>query len=113
MLAFAVSLAAAFLLAACVPKQDDLIYGVASRVIDGDTIDFKTDSGETIRTRLNCIDAPEKKQPYGESARRVLSATIAGEYIRVVTIETDRYGRTVGVVYLDNFNINLAYESRI
>ena len=69
-------------------------------IIDGDTIDILTAEKSTIRVRLNDIDAPETGQPFGKSAKQFLSEKIGGQVVRVVTHGEDRYGRTIGDVFM-------------
>lgn len=77
------------------------LTGKVIGVIDGDTIDILNADNETIRIRFNGIDCPEKGQPFGNNATDFVKETIAGKMVRVVeTDEPDRYGRTIGNVYL-------------
>ena len=80
--------------------------GKVIKVADGDTITILTDSKEQVKIRLFGIDAPEKKQAYGEKSREFLSSLIAGKIVNIKEKHTDRYGRTVGVVYYNNTDIN-------
>jgi endonuclease YncB( thermonuclease family) len=48
------------------------------KVTDGDTIHVLTDAKETIRIRLNGIDAPELGQPFGNNARETSVHPSAG-----------------------------------
>ena len=59
------------------------------KVIDGDTIDVLTDDKETIRVRLNGIDAPERGQPFGKDAT-IFLGLIAGRTARIETLGEDR-----------------------
>ena len=77
-------------------------------VIDGDTIDVLTDAKQTIRIRLNGIDAPERGQPFGNNTRETVSESIGGQMARIVTRGDDRYGRAIGDIYHDGERINLA-----
>ena len=79
--------------------KSDQITGKVVGVIDGDTIDILTDDKTTIRIRLNGIDAPEKGQPFGNTAKEFLSESIGGLDVRVVTHGEDRYGRVIGDVF--------------
>lgn len=76
---------------------------------DGDTLGLKQ-NGKTVTVRLGCIDAPESKQlPWGQqSATRLKQLLPAGQTVRLRVIASDRYGRTVGEVFVGNRNINLA-----
>ena len=80
--------------------------GKVIKVADGDTITILTDSKEQVKIRLFGIDAPKKKQAYGEKSREFLSSLIAGKIVNIKEKHTDRYGRTVGVVYYNNTDIN-------
>ena len=60
-----------------------------------------------IKIRLGEIDAPELSgQPYGTQAKQQLSDLVFGRPARVVVQDTDRYGRTVGRVYVGGFDVN-------
>ncbi|MCL4113936.1 UNVERIFIED_CONTAM: hypothetical protein GTU68_036231 [Idotea baltica] len=54
------------------------------------------------------IDAPEKKQAYGEKSRQALRDMIAGKQVRVVSDEKDKYDRTIADIYDGDQWINLA-----
>ena len=73
------------------------------RITDGDTIVL--DNG--TRVRLHGIDAPERDQPFGAQATAALDYMVGGN-VYVVEVDTDRYGRLVGVIYtLEGVNVNL------
>ena len=76
------------------------------KVSDGDTITVLTNENEQIRVRLFGIDAPESSQDFGSAARKVLSGAVAGKTVSVDVKDTDRYGRSVGVVYVGNSDVN-------
>lgn len=82
----------------------------AERVIDvsdGDTITVLNEENKQMRVRLWGIDAPEKKQSYGQAARRHLAEHIAGKDVRLEIRGKDRYGRVLAVVWLGDENENL------
>jgi endonuclease YncB( thermonuclease family) len=56
---------------------------------------------------MNDIDAPEKKQAYGQKAKQTLAALIAGKMVRVVWKKRDRNQRILGTVFFVDRNINL------
>jgi endonuclease YncB( thermonuclease family) len=56
--------------------------------------------------RLGEIDTPESRQPYGERAKQALSDLAYNKQARVVVQDTDRYGRTVGRVYVGGVDVN-------
>ena len=78
------------------------------RVVDGDTIEL-TDG---TRVRLHGIDTPEYDQPYGRAATRELNRLL-GHSVYVEATDTDRYGRTVAVLWTsDGVNVNLEMVCR-
>ena len=54
----------------------------------------------TVTIRLNGIDAPEKGQAYGHRSREFVSLQVFGTNVTVQTYGRDKYGRTIGDVYL-------------
>lgn len=75
---------------------------------DGDTCTLVC-TGERIKVRLHCIDAPEIGQaPWGKMSRDYLQQRApAGSAVELVSMTQDKYGRTVGVLLLDGVNLNL------
>ena len=85
----------------------ETITGRVVRVLDGDTVSVLTPQKEEIRVRLAEIDAPEKSQPFGMKAKKMLSDLIFAKDVSVLKIDTDRYGRTVGRIYQGQIDVNL------
>jgi endonuclease YncB( thermonuclease family) len=52
------------------------------------------------------IDAPELHQAYGRKAKQALGNLVLGKIVTVEQVDIDRYGRTVGNVYLDKLYVN-------
>ncbi|MDD2332092.1 MAG: thermonuclease family protein [Candidatus Cloacimonetes bacterium] len=78
----------------------NIITGKVTAVQDGDTIDIL--SGQTrYRIRLDGIDCPEKKQAYGEVARKFTSERCFGKVVRADIKGKDVYGRHLAVVFYD------------
>ena len=75
-------------------------------VTDGDTVRVLIDSRE-VRVRLEGIDAPESKQPYGTQSKTALSELVFGKDVRLVVSGKDRYGRTLGTLFVGEQNVNL------
>ena len=71
-------------------------------VIDGDS--FKMNTGDSIR--LLCVDTPEQDEEGYERAMKFLESLILYKEVRLEQAETlnrtDRYGRTLAFVYVDN-----------
>ena len=80
--------------------------GKLVKVLDGDTVEVMHD-GKAERIRLAQIDCPEKNQPFGQVAKRYVLDIAAHKVITVQVETVDRYGRTVGEVFLpDGSNLN-------
>jgi len=83
------------------------IVGRVVRVVDGDTITVLSTSTTQYKIRLQGIDAPEKKQAFGNASRKFLSGLVANREVRVTYAKRDRYGRILGTVFVDGRDINL------
>jgi endonuclease YncB( thermonuclease family) len=77
------------------------------KVTDGDTVNVLDQTKTLHKIRLQGIDAPERKQPFGNKSRQNLASWVAGEYIEVEYEKRDRYGRIVGKLIRDGLDINL------
>jgi micrococcal nuclease len=86
----------------------ETIRGKTTKVLDGDTIDVITDQQKMVRIRLDSIDAPEKSQPFGQKSKDTLESWIGDQDVKVDVKSKDKYGRMIGVVYLEDVNINRA-----
>ena len=82
-----------------------ILDGRVVGITDGDTLTLLVDR-EQVRIRLAQIDAPESNQPYGKKAKAALSALAFGRQARVEVVDIDRYGRTVGEVFVDGIDVN-------
>jgi endonuclease YncB( thermonuclease family) len=82
------------------------LLGQVVGIHDGDTLTLLTPENRQVRIRLAGIDAPESRQPYGTRAQQELSSLSFRKQARVVVQDTDRYGRTVGTVWVDRLNVN-------
>ena len=75
------------------------------KVIDGDTLDLFIDLGFKVgfntRIRMIGIDTPEKWHPYGKVVRAYLQQELEGKKIFLDVTKKDKYGRYLGVVYLN------------
>ena len=79
--------------------------GKVVSVSDGDTIKVLKD-GKQVKISLAAIDCPEKKQPYGQKAKQFTADLVAGNVVKVWEIVTDRYGRIVSFVFVNDKNLN-------
>ena len=90
----------------CFPLTSHAWMAKVVSVTDGDTIKvFNVEHGQ-VKIRLYGIDTPEKAQPYGKAAGKYLASLIAGATVEIESVTKDRYGRTVGIVWGNETNIN-------
>ncbi len=71
-------------------------------VIDGDTIE----TSDNIILRLKGINTPEKNEVYYQEAKKFLENLILDKEIQFEDHSTDKYGRTLAHIYLENSLIN-------
>lgn len=83
------------------------LVGLVVTVTDGDTIDVLDEQHASSRIRLKGIDAPEKRQAFGNVARQNLVDLVAGKAVLVEWQKLDQYGRIIGKVSYDNRDICL------
>ena len=79
----------------------ETITGKVVAVADGDTITVLLEE-TPIKVRFHGIDTPEKKQDYGTAAKNFTADRCFDQIVTVVVTDTDRYGRKVGLVILDD-----------
>lgn len=83
----------------------DSLTGKVVKVADGDTITVLVENRQ-IKIRLNEIDAPEHDQEFGQKSKDALADLVFGKDVRIVTHGNDRYGRTIGDVFVGQTNVN-------
>jgi len=81
--------------------------GKVVAITDGDTIKVMKNGVET-KIRLYGVDCPEKKQAYGTVAKQFTADFCFGKTVTVVEKSIDRYGRTIGEVFVDGKSLNRA-----
>jgi endonuclease YncB( thermonuclease family) len=96
------------------PNQSFANQYKATRVVDGDTLKATSESGQKITVRLVGIDAPElgrgkrkPGQPFSRKATKYLNKLALNKSVSVESYGLDRYGRTLGVVFVDGKDVNL------
>jgi micrococcal nuclease len=77
------------------------------RVVDGDTIDVEL-NGERHRVRYIGMNTPERDEPCFDEATEANVDLVAGKEVMLVkdVSETDRYGRLLRYVYVENVFVN-------
>jgi micrococcal nuclease len=89
------------------PAFSDQVIGIA----DGDTLTVLHER-KPVKIRLANIDAPEKKQAFGERSKQSLSELCFQKNATYSIQNIDRYGRTVAVVTCDGVEVNRAQVER-
>lgn len=87
------------------PQVLEELTGKVIGVTDGDTITVLVNK-ESIKVRLEGIDAPEAKQSFGNKSKQALSEIVFGKNVIVKKTGEDRYGRTLGVIMVSNVDAN-------
>jgi endonuclease YncB( thermonuclease family) len=84
------------------------LSGKVVSIADGDTFTMLVEGNKQVKIRLHGIDCPEKSQDFGQVAKKYLSDLVYNKTVRVREMDTDRYGRTIGMVMIDSVNVNEA-----
>ena len=102
----------ALLLCLAIQAHADTLLGKVINVADGDTITVLDDTNTQHKIRLAGIDAPEKRQAFGNVSKQSLADMVAGQSVAVEWVKADRYGRKVGKVVLAGQDANLVQVRR-
>ena len=85
--------------------------GKVVAVADGDTMTVLKDL-QQVKVRLTEIDAPEKKQAFGNRSKESLSDLCFGKTATLVEKGKDRYGRTLARVTCNGVDANAEQVKR-
>ena len=76
-------------------------------ITDGDTITvLNSKTLKDVKIRLYGIDTPERGQAFSKRAKQFTSKLVYGKVVEVKVMATDRYGRTVAMIYADRTLLN-------
>jgi endonuclease YncB( thermonuclease family) len=101
-----------------IPFIPPITSGKVVKVYDGDTFTLAAKLPNTdgpvyrFTVRLNGIDTPEIKgktateKELAKRARDALSSLIMNKIVILKNVETEKYGRLLAEVYVDDININ-------
>ena len=92
--------------------QAETLLGKVVNVADGDTITVLDADKVQHKIRLAGIDAPEKKQAFGQRSKQNLSDLVFDKTVTVETYKRDKYKREVGKVLLEGVDANLVQVQR-
>lgn len=90
----------------------ETITGQVVGVADGDTITVLDADKVQHKIRLAGIDAPEKKQAFGNRSKESLSDLVFDKTVNVETDKRDRYRREIGKVLVNGRDVNLVQVER-
>ena len=83
------------------------ITGKVVGVADGDTLTILDNTKQTYKIRLAQIDAPEKKQDFGQASKSSLSNICFDKNAKAEVETVDRYKRYVAIVTCNGIEANL------
>ena len=106
------SAATTLVLCLVLQAQAETLLGKVIHVQDGDSITVLDDTRTQHKIRLTGIDAPERRQAFGNVAKESLAEQVAGQSVAVEWDKVDRYGRKVGKVLLGGLDSNLVQVKR-
>lgn len=86
----------------------DQIAGRVISVSDGDTVVMLDSTLKQYRVRLQGIDAPESKQPFGQRSKQSLSNLVYGRQVVADCHKQDKYKRSVCKIVAEGKDANLA-----
>ena len=98
-----VILAAAVCLSPCAIAAQS--YRVV-KIADGDTLTALSENMQQVKCRLYGIDAPEKKQAYGQASKMSLAQLSFGRSAQIDIVGRDRYGRAICRVAVGGVDVN-------
>jgi endonuclease YncB( thermonuclease family) len=100
------------LLASQTAFSAEMLHGQIVGVADGDTVTLLDDTNTRIKVRLHQIDAPEKRQEFGQRSKQSLSDLVFGKAVDVEVVTVDKYGRSVGQILVGGQDANLEQVRR-
>ena len=77
---------------------------------DGDTVVVLDSLNNQTTLRLAEVDTPEKSQAFGTKAKQFTSDQIYLKTIKYIVTDTDRYGRSIAMIYYDDNDKYLSAE---
>ncbi|MES2318848.1 MAG: thermonuclease family protein [Pseudomonadota bacterium] len=76
------------------------------KIADGDTLTALSPSMEQLKCRLYGIDAPEKKQAFGQASKLSLAQLSFGRTAQIDVVGRDRYGRSLCRIAVAGVDVN-------
>ncbi len=82
--------------------SNEYTFGKVVRIVDGDTYDLLVDGNQTIRIRMEGIDAPEKGMPFYKVSKNYLGQLCFGKQVKFKSSGKDIHDRNLGFTYLED-----------
>lgn len=83
--------------------------GIVTYVTDGDTLRVRPmdskNTSDSLRIRIDGIDAPESCQQYGKTSAAALKKLLLSKQVTITSKRFDDYGRDVAKVVIDNVDV--------
>ena len=90
-------------------KSSNTWQGIVTQVTDGDTLRIRpvgsNGRSDSLRIRIDGIDAPESCQLYGAQSTVALKKLIVSKQVTVLSKRFDDYGRGVAKITLNNMDV--------
>jgi endonuclease YncB( thermonuclease family) len=83
-------------------NNEKFIQGKVIGIYDGDTYSLLTIDNNTLKIRMEGIDAPEREMPYHTASRKKLSELIYKKTVYFDKTGEDVHGRSLGFTFLEN-----------
>jgi endonuclease YncB( thermonuclease family) len=87
-------------------KTSNTWQGIVAHVTDGDTLRIRplgsNNKSDSVRIRIDGIDAPESCQTYGLKSAAALKKLLISKQVTVISKRFDDYGRDVAKVMIEN-----------
>lgn len=99
-----------FLFFLCFQVYSQSLTGRVIAIKDGDTVIVLDTLSHQTTLRLAEVDCPEKNQPFGTKSKQFTSDQIYLKTIKYIVTDTDRYGRSIAMIYYDTDNKYLSAE---
>ena len=77
-------------------NDNGYILGKVIQVVDGDTYHLLTEDNQTLKIRMEGIDAPERAMPFYKVSKDYLGKLCSGKYVKLKSSGIDQYGRYLG-----------------
>ena len=91
----------------CLPSAGASEFmGKVTSVADGGTITVVTSDEKQCKIRLQGIDSPEYKQPFGDKAKQALSDKVLNKHVTVNWTKPDQYQRLLAHVTVGSQWVN-------